>query len=99
MTTINLARNAMATRFEIVLHGTNAVALRAAGEEALGEIERLEGQLSLFQPTSQIARLKARAAPEPVRVSPAVFPLLEHAQQLRKETEGAFATTVAPLMR
>jgi thiamine biosynthesis lipoprotein len=32
----------MATRFEIVLHGENPVALRAAGEEALTEIERLD---------------------------------------------------------
>ena len=39
----------MATRFEIVLHGDNPVALRAAGEEALDEIERLEARLSLFR--------------------------------------------------
>ena len=49
MTTVTLARNAMATRFEIVLHGNNPVSLRAAGEEALDEIERLEAQLSLFR--------------------------------------------------
>ncbi len=42
METIALARNAMATRFEILLHGENAAALRAAGEEALDEIGRLE---------------------------------------------------------
>ena len=32
----------MATRFELVLHGGNPSSLRAAGEEALEEIERLE---------------------------------------------------------
>ena len=47
MQTVTLARHAMATRFELVLHGENAVALRAAGEEALDEIERLEDRLSL----------------------------------------------------
>ena len=67
MTTITLARNAMATRFEIVLHGEDAVGLRAAGEEALNEIEKLEDRLSLFRPHSEIAHVNARAAREPVR--------------------------------
>ena len=51
MTSVSLARNAMATRFEIVLHGECAVALRAAGEAALNEIERAEAQVSLYRPT------------------------------------------------
>ena len=94
-----LARHAMATRFELVLHGDNPISLRAAGEEALDEIERLEAQLSLYQPSSEIARVNARAAREPVRVSPSLFGLLEHARRLSKETEGAFDITVAPLVR
>lgn len=96
---VTLARNAMATRFEIVLHGGNPVALRAAGEEALDEIDRIEAQLSLYRNTSEIAHLNARAAREPVRVSPPVFRLLEHAQRLSAETEGAFDITIAPLVR
>lgn len=99
MALLRLARHAMATRFELVLCGSDPVRLRAAGEEALNEIERLENQLSLFRPTSEIARLNARAAFEPVRVSPAVFGLLEHAGRLSRETEGAFDITIAPLMR
>jgi FAD:protein FMN transferase len=96
---VALAREAMATRFEIVLPGANSPALRAAGEEALDEIERLEGQLSLYRPTSEIAYANARAAHEPVRLSPPVFRLLIHAQQLHLETAGAFDITVAPLVR
>lgn len=99
MATLRLARHAMATRFEIVLYGENPASLRAAGEEALNEIERLETQLSLFKPTSEISRVNAGAAYAPVRVSPPVFRLLERAQQLTKETDGAFDVTIAPLMR
>jgi FAD:protein FMN transferase len=99
MQTITLARHAMATRFEIVLHGDNPTALRAAGEEALDEIERLERQLSLFQPTSEIAHVNARAARESVRVSPPLFALLQHAMRLHEESGGAFDITIAPLMR
>jgi len=89
----------MATRFEFVLHGNNPVALRAAGEEAIEEINRLEAQLSLYQPSSEIAHVNARAAREPVRVTPGVFALLERAKKLTSETCGAFDITIAPLVR
>jgi thiamine biosynthesis lipoprotein len=99
MLPISLALHAMATRFEIVLHGERPAALRAAGEEALAEIERLEAQLSLFRASSEIAHLNARAAKEPVRVTPSLFALLHRAQMLHQESDGAFDITIAPLVR
>ncbi len=99
MQTLALARHAMATRFELMLHGDDLVALRAAGEEALDEVERLDAQLSLYRPDSEISHLNQRAATAPVRVTPGLFYLLEHAQQLSAESGGAFDITVAPLMR
>ena len=99
MTTVTLARHAMATRFELVLHGGDESALRAAGEEALDEITRLEDELSYFRATSQIYRLNQEAARQPVRVTPWLFRLLLHARQLTEETDGTFDITVAPLMR
>jgi thiamine biosynthesis lipoprotein len=99
MQTVTLARNAMATRFEMVLIGSGKVNLRAVGEEALDEVDRLEARLSLYRPTSEIARVNAQAANEPVRVSPQVFRLLEHACQLNHETGGAFDIATAPLVR
>lgn len=96
---VTLARHAMATRFEIVLHGANPVSLRAAGEEALDEVDRIEALLSLYRPTSEIANVNARAAREAVRVSPEVFRLLERARELSAATGGAFDITVAPLVR
>ncbi len=89
----------MATRFEIVLHGKDPVRLRAAGEEALNEVERLEKQLSLYQPASEISHLNARAANESVQASPELFALLKQAKQLSEETGGAFDITIAPLVR
>jgi thiamine biosynthesis lipoprotein len=99
MQPVILARNAMATRFELVLHGNDAAALRAAGEEALDEIGRLEEQLSLYRPGSEIAQINSRAARESVRLSPEVFALLEKAERISQETGGAFDITVAPLVR
>ena len=99
MHTVTVAREAMATRFEVLLQGEDTVRLRAAAEQALDEIERLEAQLSLFIPTSEISHVNRRAATEPVRVSPPVFRLLAQAQRLSRETGGAFDPTVAPLVR
>jgi thiamine biosynthesis lipoprotein len=99
MALVSLARHAMATRFEIVLHGNDPVSLRAAGEEALDEIDRLEARLSLFRPSSEVAHLNARAAYESVRITPSLFALLQHAQKLHQETSGVFDITIAPLVR
>lgn len=99
MHTVSVARNAMATRFEILLHGENPGWLRAAGEEALDEVDRLESQLSPYRPTSEISHVNWRAAHEPVRVSPSLFRFLQHAKQLHQETGGAFDITIAPLVR
>jgi thiamine biosynthesis lipoprotein len=89
----------MATRFEIVLIGADAVRLRAAGEEALAEVDRLEARLSLYRPTSEVARVNAQSDRQPVRVSPLVFRLLEHSRELHRETGGAFDIAIAPLVR
>ena len=98
MTTVTIARHAMATRFEILLHGEDAARLRAAAEEALDEIERLEAQLSPFRPGSEISRLNAHAGQRLMRVEPGLFNLLQNARQISFETGGAFDLTVGPLM-
>ena len=79
---------AMASRFELVLHGSDPVHLRAAGEEALAEIVRLDQALSIYRPDSSFSRINARAAAEPAWANwtydPAVFaPMTE--QELREE--------------
>lgn len=98
-TTVTLARHAMATRFELVLVGTDPVALRAAGEEALDEIERIEAHLSFYRPGSDISRLNRQAADQPVPVDPHLFALLQTANHLSEATDGAFDVTVAPLLQ
>ena len=76
MKTVSLARNAMATRFEMVLHGEDELGLRAAGEEAFDEITALAAQLNFFGPDSEVSRINAGAALGPVPVEPGLFRLL-----------------------
>ena len=96
---LKLAAHAMATRFELVLDGGDDARLRAAGEDALGEIVRLDAQLSFYRPSSDVSWINGRAALEPVLVEPRLFDLLDRCMALSAATDGAFDITIAPLMK
>ncbi len=98
-TPTTLSLHAMATRFEVMLHGDEPARLRAAGEEALAEIERLDRQLSFYDPASEISRINTRAAFESVRIDPRLLRLLERCADLSRLTDEAFDITIAPLMQ
>ncbi len=93
-----LAVEAMATRFELVLYGDDATRLRAAGEEALAEITRLDRQLSAFRPTSDITWINAHAGDGRVAIEPRLFELLQRCRTFSALTDGAFDITIGPLM-
>lgn len=96
---MRVARHAMATRFEVALAGGRPEALRAAAEEALDEIDRLEDLLSIYRPNSVLSRLNREAASGAVPVDPVVWGLLRHALDLSALTDGAFDPTAGPLVR
>jgi len=96
---VALGLESMATRFELILAGDDPVRLRAAGEEALREIERIESLLSRYRPSSAIAAINAGAGGAPVRVDPRVVTLLRLCAGLSLATDGAFDVTVGPLLR
>jgi thiamine biosynthesis lipoprotein len=89
----------MATRFEVALYGGDPGRLRAAGEEALREVLRLDAQLSYYRLDSDVSDINHRAAWESVRVEPRVFALLKRSKELWEATGGAFDLTVSPLLR
>lgn len=96
---VALAREAMATRFELLLYGDDPVRLRAAGEEALREVEWADAELSRYRPGSAVFWLNARAGGEPVPVDPRVSRLLAQCAELSARTDGAFDPSVGPLLR
>ncbi|MBT5926617.1 MAG: FAD:protein FMN transferase [Verrucomicrobia bacterium] len=99
MNTIRAARTAMATRFEVVLHGNKESWLQSVAEEVLDEIEKLDAKLSLYNPASQIARANRQAAITPVKVDPLTFGLLQRCAELSEKTHGAFDITMGPLIQ
>lgn len=89
----------MATRFELVLHGDDPVHLRAAGEEALAEITRVQALLSAYRDDSDIGRVNRRAAREPVGVTAETCRVLQQCLAVAHGCNGAFDVTVGPLVR
>jgi thiamine biosynthesis lipoprotein ApbE/predicted dehydrogenase len=89
----------MASLFEVIASGPDPSHLRAAAEEALAEVDRLENQLSLFLPTSDLSAINASAAAGDVRVEPRLHALLSRARDLWRLTDGAFDIAMAPLVR
>jgi FAD:protein FMN transferase len=96
---VTLSTHAMATRFELVLYGEDEARLRAAGEEALAEIERLDAQLSAYRTDSEIFGINHHAANQSVKVEPQLFHLLRHCAAFTQATDGAFDITIGPLMQ
>ncbi len=86
---------AMGTRFDVWLRGTEPEHLEAVAVAVCEEIVRLDGVLSRFDPRSEIARINQAAKPNPVRIDREVFALLEHCEQGRHLTGGYFDVTAA----
>ena len=90
---------AMATRFEIVIAGSRPGYARQAAQAVFEEIDRLEGNLSRFLETSDVARINALAGGEPVRVGIPAFECLRLARRMHAETGGVFDAAIGPLVR
>jgi thiamine biosynthesis lipoprotein len=91
---VRLAVEAMGTRFELVYWGP-----RAAGEEALAEVVRLDTRLSAYHAASDVSWINGHAGLRAVKVEPRTFSLIERCCELSEETDGAFDITVGPLLQ
>jgi FAD:protein FMN transferase len=95
---LRLSRQAMATTFEVVVPYGTPDALEL-GNAALDRIDELEAQLTVYRDTSQVARLNRLAAYQPVVVEARLFALLQKAQRITSETNGAFDISCGALIR
>ncbi|MFN7018803.1 MAG: FAD:protein FMN transferase [Fimbriimonadales bacterium] len=90
---------AMGTEFRVQLPLGDAQTAEAVAAQLREETCRLERQLSLYLPDSDVCYLNAHAHECPVRVEPELFQLLECCRSLYALTEGALDPTVTPLLR
>ena len=96
---IRVKRPAMGCEFELVLCGGERNYLLDAADEAFEEVARLEEQMSVFIPTSELSYINAAAGAGPVRVEPRLFRLLQTAVRLCEETGGAFDVSAGALSK
>ena len=96
---LEIARDAMACRFEVLLNPgkpTNGAEIAVA---ALDTITFLEQLLSVYIPTSELSLLNSRAYDGPLKVSESTFAMLELGLSVHKKTDGAFDMTAAKLSK
>jgi FAD:protein FMN transferase len=93
----SVRRRAMACEFEVQLAASRNDNSMEQVFAALDLVEALEAQLTVYRDDSEVTRLNQLAASEPVAVESRLFGLLELAQELWRQTEGALDITSGPL--
>jgi thiamine biosynthesis lipoprotein len=96
---VRIGRRAMACEFEVLLNAGQYPNGSAAALEALDLVDRLESQMTVYRPDSEISELNARAFDEPVEVEPKLFEILLRGIEIYRETRGAYDLTAGPLSR
>ena len=85
----------MGTRIYVELWADDAAKGDAAIEAVMDEMRRIDELMSHYKPESQLSRINARAADEPVQVDPELFDLIKLSLHYSQITEGAFDITYA----
>src|SRR4051794_1860584 len=96
---LSISREAMACLFEIVLDPATYRDATDAAVAALDLVDALEGQLTVYRETSEVAEINRRAGHEPVVVEDGLFRLLLRAAALSEETQGALDITAGRLSK
>lgn len=95
-----MAAAAMATRFELLIANPKDLRLaRAACEEAIQEIHRIEARLSLFRSSSVVSELNREAIHRPMPVDGEVFAWLSLCDELHRLSSGAFDAALGGAMK
>ncbi len=94
---VQVARDAMACEFQVLLNAGQHEAGVEAALEALDLVESIEDQLTVYRAHSEVSRVNQTANGECAAVSAELFKLLQTSSRLHAETKGAFDITAAPL--
>ena len=95
---VRLGWRAMATHFEILLPFDTPNACRA-GRAAFELLDELEEQLSVYREPSEVCRINRLAGRRAVRVESRLLGLLQLAQQIGRDSDGAFDVTAHALIQ
>jgi len=82
----------------LVVYAPDQPTAERACRAAFARIAALDTIMSDYRPQSELMRLCARSGGPPVRVSPDLFMVLRRAQEVSRQSDGAFDVTVGPLI-
>jgi thiamine biosynthesis lipoprotein len=85
---------AMSSYVEVRAASASEAEARRALQAVRAEVERLEGVLSDYRPESNVSRLNTRQTDVP---EPETLHLLQYAQRVCHETDGAFDVSLGPI--
>lgn len=94
---VSVRRRAMACEFEVQLAADRDDDAMHHVFEALDLVEELESQLTIYRDDSEVSRVNQSANTGPIAVESRLYGLIEFAQRLHQETEGALDITSGPL--
>jgi thiamine biosynthesis lipoprotein len=89
----------MGTSITVELRCEDAVPCKALSDAVMQEMHRIDDLMSTYKPESELSRVNARAAQEPVRVSRELLQLVTRALEFSTLTHGAFDITYASVGR
>jgi thiamine biosynthesis lipoprotein ApbE len=90
-------RLVMGTYAEVSVYDTDKEKAARAVDEALGEMERLDGLMSNYKPTSELSRINRDAPLAPTGCDPELLGVIEDSLDYSRLSGGAFDITVEPL--
>ena len=93
------SKNAMACEFELLFNLHQYPQSSAAAMMAFELIDKIEDQMTVYRDHSEVSQLNRTAASAPVKLEQNLFDVLTLAQQIHKETGGAFDITSSALTK
>jgi thiamine biosynthesis lipoprotein len=91
---VDRVRACMGTRCEILVYTTDEAAAEPAIERGFAELARIEGLVTSWRDTSEIAQINAAAGKAPVKVSPDTLAIIQRGLWIGEISEGGFDITV-----
>ncbi len=85
----------MGTRIVVELWADDKAAGNRAIDAVIAEMERIDREMSTYKSDSEVSRVNAAAAKDPVKISAELFDLLSTSLEYSRLTNGAFDITYA----
>jgi FAD:protein FMN transferase len=96
--TVDVTRQMLGTWIRIVIRHEDPARAGRAAERAFAEIARVDAQMSIHRPDSELSRVNRAAGREAVTVSQDLLDMLEISLASARHSGGVFDPTILPLM-